>query len=125
MTRSSNRLRRFPPHKLFARLRECDFPNIYYFFSVCACSVFLGKLFWFWFCLFVSLFVCLFACCFIFTTRKDHRNGYMCFLRNKNLEYFKTITNVTCSSLFGISEFASQMKRTEKFQAEGIGAFEL
>ena len=29
MTRSSNRLRRFPPHEPFARLRKCDFRNIY------------------------------------------------------------------------------------------------
>ena len=28
MTRSSNRLRRFPPHEPFARLRKFDFPNM-------------------------------------------------------------------------------------------------
>ena len=29
MTQSLNRLRRFPPHGPFARLRKQDFPNIY------------------------------------------------------------------------------------------------
>ena len=29
MTRSSNRLRRFPPHGPFARSKKHDFPNIY------------------------------------------------------------------------------------------------
>ena len=29
MTQSSNRLRRFPPHEPFARLRKCDFPRIH------------------------------------------------------------------------------------------------
>ena len=53
--------------------------------------------------------------------RKDHRNGYVFSGKQK----FKTIINMPRSSLCGISEFACQRKRTEKFQVGGIGAFEL